>query len=61
MIVLLAVSVILFRSDMSEILLEKAFKVLGDPTSAFAFYFPSLLYFFKSFNASSYHIYGNRI
>ena len=44
MIVLLAVSVILFRSDMSEILLEKAFKVLGDPTSAFAFYFPSLLY-----------------
>ena len=58
MIVLLAVSVILFRSDMSAILLEKAFKVLGDPTSAFAFYFPSLLYFFKSFILQSWFLLG---
>ena len=58
MIVLLAVSVILFRSDMSEILLEKAFKVLGDPTSAFRFYFPSLLCFLKSFILQSWFLLG---
>ena len=58
MMVLLAVSVILFRSDMSEILLEKAFKVLGDPTSAFAFYLPSSLYFFKSFILQSWFLLG---
>ena len=55
---LLAVSVISFRSDMSEILLEKAFKVLGDPTSAFAFYLPSLLYLFKSFILQSWFLLG---